>query len=156
MGGGADSGHSGWVGDLVDTHSNDHRPVSWSVRPGNGALFATTWVTVSHALRHLLLQWLARVTALPDLGRNTSLRRVDLVTMKGLRDLRPLATAPALEEVALHDMRRLAPADVRTLLDCPALTRVAFSLGSARKNREARALLGLPDIDRHFDWRTES
>src|SRR6476469_2329268 len=45
------------------------------------------------SLRTLFLQALRQVEALPDFREATELKRVRLETMKGLRDLRPLATA---------------------------------------------------------------
>ncbi len=106
------------------------------------------------SLRSLFLQALPRVTALPDLSRLTSLRRVHLETMKGLRDLRPLATAPALEEVLLLDMRHLQPDDLRPLVGLPRLRAVTAGLGSLRRNAAASALVGLPQVRDPYDWRT--
>jgi hypothetical protein len=48
VGYGADSENPSWVGDLVDTHSTDHKHVFWSLRPENGSGYLTTWITVSH------------------------------------------------------------------------------------------------------------
>ena len=73
--------------------------------------------------------------------------------MKGLRDLRPLATAPALERVELIDMRHLVPEDLRPLVGLPNLRSVTPGLGSRRKNEAAAAMLGLPSIHTPFDWR---
>ena len=74
--------------------------------------------------------------------------------MKGLRDLRPLATAPALEGVELIDMRHLQPEDLAPLAGLPHLKAVTPGLGSRRKNTAAAALLGLPAISGPFDWMT--
>ena len=73
--------------------------------------------------------------------------------MKGLRDLRPLATAPALEEVVLIDMRHLGVDDLRPLLGLPHLRAVSPGLGSIRKNAAAAAMLGLPGVSGPDDWR---
>lgn len=96
-------------------------------------------------LRYLFLQALRRVEALPDLSKDKELRRIHIETMKGLRDLRPLATAPALEQLALVDMRHLQPEDLRPLVGLPNLKGVDVGLGSDRKNKAARALLQLPE-----------
>jgi hypothetical protein len=105
------------------------------------------------SLRVLFLQALRQVEALPDLTLATSLRRVRLETMKGLRDLGPLATAPALEAVELIDMRHLQPEDLRPLVGLPKLRAVTPGLGSRRKNEAATALLGLPLVRTPDDWR---
>ena len=105
-------------------------------------------------LRALFLQAQRQVETLPDLQDATALRRVRLETMKGLRDLRPLATAPALEGVELIDMRHLSPEDLRPLVGLPHLRAVTPGLGSRRKNDAAAALLGLPPVSGPFDWRT--
>lgn len=106
-------------------------------------------------LRYLFLQALRRVEALPDFSMDTELRRVHLETMKGLRDLRPLATAPALEQLLLVDMRHLQPEDLRPLVGLPNLKGVTVGLGSLRKNAAAEALLQLPDATSlRGGWRT--
>jgi hypothetical protein len=84
----------------------------------------------------------------------TSLRTVRLETMKGIRDLRPLTTAPALRTVELMDMRHLQPTDLAPLIGLPHLTAVTPGLGSRRKNDVAAALLGLPPVRQPDDWRT--
>lgn len=96
-------------------------------------------------LRYLFLQALRRVEKLPDLSMDTDLRRVHIETMKGIRDLRPLATAPALEQLALVDMLHLQPEDLRPLVGLQNLKGVDVGLGSDRKNKAARALLQLPE-----------
>ena len=73
--------------------------------------------------------------------------------MKGLRDLRPLATAPALEAVELIDMRHLRPEDLAPLAGMSTLKAVTPGLGSLRKNEAATALLGLPLVRESDDWR---
>jgi hypothetical protein len=104
------------------------------------------------SLRALFLQALRQVEALPDFREATELQRVRLETMKGLRDLRPLATAPALEGVELIDMRHLQPEDLAPLAGLPHLKAVTPGLGSRRKNDAAAALLGLPPVKGPFDW----
>jgi hypothetical protein len=93
-------------------------------------------------LEYLFLQSLRRVERLPDFSRSNALKRVWLENMKGLSDLTNLATAPALEHLAVVDMPHLAPEDLRPLLDCPALRSARVGLGSDKKNRRAREILG--------------
>lgn len=105
-------------------------------------------------LRYLFLQALRRVEALPDLSLDVELRRVYLRTMKGLRDLRPLATAPALEQLMLIDFGHLQPEDLRCLVGLPHLKGVDVGLGSDRKNHAAEAMLQLPNATwLEGDWR---
>jgi hypothetical protein len=104
------------------------------------------------SLRSLFLQALRQVETLPDFGGSTALRSVRLETMKGIRDLRPLATAPALEFIGLVDMRHLQPADLAPLLSLPNLKEVTPGLGSRRKNEAAAALVGLPPVHGPYDW----
>jgi hypothetical protein len=70
--------------------------------------------------------------------------------MKGIRDLRPLATAPALRELLLADMPQLQPENLEPLVGHKTLRAVTARLGGAKKNADAPALLGLPDVE--FDW----
>lgn len=93
-------------------------------------------------LEYLFLQSLRRVERLPDFSRSDALKRVWLENMKGLFDLTNLATAPALEHLALVDMPHLTPEGLRPLLDCPALRSARVGLGSDKKNRRAREILG--------------
>ena len=106
-------------------------------------------------LRHLFLQTLPQVTHLPDFGEARSLRRIELETMKGIRDLGPIATAPVLEELLLDDMPQLEPEDLRPLVGHRSLRAVTANLGGRRKNAEAGALLGLPEVEFTWAWRDD-
>lgn len=106
-------------------------------------------------LRYLFLQALKDVTALPDLSEARALRRIHLETMKGVRDLRLVATAPALEELLLGDMPQLRADVLRPFTGLPHLRAVTADLGSVRRNAEARALLGLPEVTSDYDWRED-
>jgi hypothetical protein len=97
------------------------------------------------ALQCLFLQALKQVTALPDLSCLKELRRVDIETMKGLADLAPLMTAPALEKVSLIDMGHLQPADVGLLAGHPTLRCLTAGLNSVKKNSMVKELVPLPD-----------
>lgn len=102
-------------------------------------------ITEAPSLENLFLQALKNVRTLPDLSSLTQLTKIHLETMKGLTDLRPLLTAPALEELWLVDMPHLQPEEVAVLAAHPTLTRARVGLGSARKNDEAMARLGVSD-----------
>lgn len=96
------------------------------------------------SLEMLFLQALKKVQLLPDLRSLHRLERVHLETMKGLTDLTPLLTAPALREVMVMDMGQLQPEQVAVLAQHRTLQRAGIGLGSARKNEMANKLLGLP------------
>lgn len=113
----------------------------WMVR----GLHDLTPVSGTTTLQYLSLQALKQVTALPDLSWLADLETVHIETMKGLSDLAPLLTAPALRHVGLVDMGHLQPADVGVLASQPTLRTLTAGLGSDRKNREVQALVPLPD-----------
>jgi len=99
-------------------------------------------------LQYLFLQALKNVTALPSFRTLGRLRRVHLETMKGLRDLRPVADAPALEELLVVDMPRLSPEAFRPFVGHPRLKSAGIGLGSVHKNRAAQELVGVPSAGR--------
>jgi hypothetical protein len=123
----------------------------WRIR---GLADVSTVGSLPH-LRHLFLQTLSHVTALPDFGEARALRRIELETMKGIRDLRPLGSAPALEELLLHDMPQLQPDDLEPLVGHPTLRALSVELGGAKKNAAAQALLGLPEVEYTWNWRDD-
>ena len=118
----------------------------WMVR----GLDDLTPVAEVPTLRHLFLQALKQVTALPDLSRLARLDTVHLETMKGVTDLRPLLTAPALRQLSLVDMGHLQPADVGVLARHPRLRFLNAGLNSDKKNRAVRELVPLSSDG---DWR---
>jgi hypothetical protein len=61
--------------------------------------------------------------------------------MKGLRDLTPLTTAPALASVAAVAMQHLQPEDLACLRSISTLRQVRLGLGQ-RKNDAAREAIG--------------
>jgi hypothetical protein len=93
------------------------------------------------ALEHIHLESLPRVTVLPQLGQLTRLRSITLRNMKGLTDLTPLLTAPALEEFSLS-LEHLQPGHIAPLAACTALRRAHVWLGSDRKTSLASAAFG--------------
>ena len=97
------------------------------------------------SLRVLRLQSMSAVTELPSLRALTELRLMALDTMKGITDLRPVADAPALEELFLIAMSHLEPDALKPLIGHPTLRKGIWGLGSDRKNAEAWELLPLGD-----------
>jgi hypothetical protein len=74
--------------------------------------------------------------------------------MKGLRDLGPLVTAPALEQLVLADMDHLQVEDIRCLVGLVNVREVTPGIGSIRKFDAAEAMLGLPLVEGDTpDWR---
>ncbi len=59
-------------------------------------------------LRHLVLDQLSAVTALPDFSRAVHLQRVELRRMQNLEDIHTLEKAPALESLVLEDVPKIA------------------------------------------------
>jgi hypothetical protein len=72
-----------------------------------------------------------------------SLGRVELMTLKGLRDLRPIAQAPGLEELDVEGMQQLKPNDFRCFIGHKKLRSVDAGIGSMRRKLAVDALLGL-------------
>jgi hypothetical protein len=97
-----------------------------------------------HSLQFLFLQDLPRIDRLPDMARMTSLRRVELLNLRGLTDLSPLRAAPALEDLLVFESRHLGPEHFACLADHATLAHAAFGLGSTKKNDAVRRILDLP------------
>lgn len=100
------------------------------------------------AVQYIHLESLRQVTRLPHLREATELRRLALGNMRGLSDLRPLASAPALEEFVCVQASHLRPEDLVPALSNPHLKRAWIGLGSDRKNAAVEALLRSRGIDR--------
>lgn len=106
-------------------------------------------------LRELRLQSMSAVTELPSLRNLSRLRLLALDTMKGITDLRPVADAPALEELLLVAMPQLGADALRPLIGHPTLRRGIWGFGSTRKNVAAYDLLPLGDPPYgHPTWAT--
>jgi hypothetical protein len=99
-----------------------------------------TPIASTFSLQSLFLQSLRRVETLPPLDELVHLRRVWIETMKGLRDLRPFAAAPSLEQFGAVDMGHLQPEDFRCFVGHPALRYLNAGLGSLRKNIAVKAM----------------
>lgn len=85
-------------------------------------------------LQNLFLQSLPRIRELPSLNRLTSLRRIILDNMSGLRNFDALLHAPALEELAIISANKVEPADLQPVLSSGKLKRASAGLGSERRN----------------------
>jgi hypothetical protein len=105
-------------------------------------------------LRWLFLEALPQVRVLPDLARLGELRTVTLHTMRGVTDLTPLASAPALESMSLIAMTHLAPEALRPLVGHARLRRGHWNIGSLRKTYEAHDILPVePEPYGYADWK---
>lgn len=105
-------------------------------------------------LQKLFLQSLPQVRRLPAFEELTTLRDVTLHAMKGVTDLTPLATAPALESLSLIAMGHLKPAHLRPLIGHPTLRRGLWNIGSMRKTYEAHDILPIaPEPYGYADWK---
>jgi hypothetical protein len=103
-------------------------------------------------LRFLFLQSLARVSQLPSFADSSALRRVHLETMKGLRDLAPVAEAPGLETLMVLDCNQFRLEHFEPFEGHPTLRSGSIDTGSLKRNKAIAALLGLEDADR-VAWR---
>ena len=65
-------------------------------------------------------------------------------SMKGLKDLSPVAEAPVLEELFVVASNQFRPEDFKPFIGHAHLKAATIGLGSTRKNEEAQKLLGLP------------
>ena len=97
-------------------------------------------VAALRQLDFLFLQALPRVTRLPDLSA-THLTGATLDTMKGLDDLRGLAAAPQLTNLALFAMSHIRWEHLQPFAGHPSLRRFVIGTGSARRNSELEARL---------------
>jgi hypothetical protein len=91
-------------------------------------------------LDFLFLQALPRVTSLPNLGA-TRLTGATLDTMKGLVDLRGLAAASRLDNLALFAMNHIRWEHLEPFAGHPSLRTFVIGTGSARRNTELEARL---------------
>jgi hypothetical protein len=106
------------------------------------------------SLRVLQLQSMSTITELPSFRGAERLRTLVLDTMKGIADLRPVAEAPALEELLLVAMAHLEPDALRPLVGHPTLRRGVWGFGSDRKNAEAWELLPLGEPPFNYErWK---
>ena len=122
----------------------------WQVR----GLSDVSAIAEVRTLRSVFLQALSQVRSLPTFDGLTNLRDVTLHTMKGVKDLTPLAGAPALERLSLIAMGHLEPAALEPLIGHPTLRRGLWNIGSMRKTYEAHDVLPIaPEPFGYADWR---
>jgi hypothetical protein len=112
----------------------------WQVR----GLKDISVISTMRGLQYLFLQSLPHVANLPDSSNLRALRRVNLDSMKGLKDIRGLAKAPALEEFMHCSAHGMEPTHYADILKSKTLKRMSVGFGSARKNKE------LDDQARHM------
>lgn len=98
------------------------------------------------SLETLKLESLRQVTTLPDFSGMTHLTSIELGNMKGLTDMSPLATAPALKELWVWQAEHVQPEAFASLVGHPTLERATIGLGSDRKNNAVKELLRLPPV----------
>jgi hypothetical protein len=77
-------------------------------------------------LRLIKLYGLPHVSTLPSFKGLTQLKRAELGLMPGLKSLKPLLEAPNLRELLFHKKMNVRPADVKGIIDHPAIKRFAW------------------------------
>jgi hypothetical protein len=95
---------------------------------------------LAHNLRRIELEWLPHVETLPDLSELASLEEVEIGTMKSLREVSPIARAPALRFLGLWDCKALTPQSFECLIGHPTLKRLNFGVGRLKDNNEIAAM----------------
>lgn len=103
-------------------------------------------------LRSLRLEASPKVHALPSFGRSTELRRVWLESLRGVRDLAPVADAPALELLTVVGGQRFGPADFAAFRGHLTLRSAYIGTGSSRRDDEIASFLGLPRNEAVDSW----
>ncbi len=105
-------------------------------------------------LRSLDLDSLPRVARLPDLTDARALTHLRLQTMKGLRGIESIASAPNLEELTMTGLPSFDVEDFEPLVGHPTLRAVTINLGGYEKSAAVRELLGMPMADQttHATW----
>jgi hypothetical protein len=86
-------------------------------------------------LRRIELHWLPHIETLPDLSGLARLEEVEIESMKSLRDVSSIATAPALRFLGLWDCKSLTPQSFQCLRGHPALKRLGFGVGRLKDNK---------------------
>lgn len=94
------------------------------------------------SLEHVFLQAMNKIESVPDLSKLTKLHTFRLMTMRGIRDLAPIAAAPALEVFHIHDCASLVAEDFRPFVGHPALRTLLAAL-SEEVEAVVFAMLGL-------------
>jgi hypothetical protein len=95
----------------------------------------------STTVRTVQLQSLRNVSVIPDLSKMVALENFYIEAMKGIADVRPLLSAPNLKVATFINMPHLQPSDIAVLAKHHSLSRVVAGLGSKRKNDEVLRLV---------------
>jgi hypothetical protein len=103
-------------------------------------------------LQRLRLESLVQVRALPSFAGLGKLRRAEIISLKNVSDLAPVAAAPALEQLHAADLGAREPEAFAIFRGHPTLRAALIGTGSKAKNRAIEQLLGLPNIDDHFEY----
>jgi hypothetical protein len=105
-------------------------------------------------LRDLQLGKMQHVTELPSFRDAAELRYVELEQMHAIRDLRGLAEAPGLRQLAVYDCRGLEPEAFAPFAGHPALEAVFGGLRTARARAAVYDIL--PHVRRETSWKHPS
>jgi len=92
-------------------------------------------------LKELNLDRMSKVVRFPSLKKMNALRKVRPDSMKGLADVKWLATAPALAELEIYQASLLEPRHFRCLVGHPTLRKVRIGMGSVGKNAAVADIL---------------
>lgn len=97
-------------------------------------------------LEELELYALPRLESVPALDRHTKLWRLDLGSMKGMKDgLAPFVAAPQLRELQLQSTFPLAPGDAELVRDHPRLVGLSWFDAKGTPSAEIRHLFEIAD-----------
>jgi hypothetical protein len=109
-------------------------------------------LSVIRQLRRLCLislYGLPQVSALPSFKALTQLKRAELGLIPGLKSLKPLLDAPNLRELLFSKKMNVRPADVKGIIDHPALKQFDWS-GEDMPNKVWQPIvekIGLPEAE---------
>jgi hypothetical protein len=86
------------------------------------------------SLQNLYIQSLRNVETLPNFDKNKKLRRIYLENMKGLKDLKSLRNATALEDFIYVMAQNVNPQDLMPVIENENVKKVFAAFGSTFKN----------------------
>jgi hypothetical protein len=97
-------------------------------------------LTLGRNLRRIALEWLPHVETLPELSGLARLEEVEIESMKSLRDVAAVASAPALRFLGLWACNGLTPQSFECLIGHPTLQRLNFGVGRLKDNKAIAAM----------------
>lgn len=103
-------------------------------------------VAEMRSLRYLFLQALSQVREMPDFGASDRLERVEIETLKNLKSLDGLASAPALRQLAFFDMPQLRWEHLACFERHRSLEEFNPGTRSAKRNRSLAERLGYREL----------